>query len=518
METLDVLVVGAGPTGLVMASELLLHGAAVRLIEARRDRLDQSRAPGIQPRSLELFDRRGLARELISRGESVRRFVRYAPGHKPVEITLDMGARDTRFPAMLMVSQTETEDILERHLASLGGKIEREVTLTGLRQETDGVDATVRHADGNEELIRVRYLVGADGIRSTVRHLLEVPFAGESYPQSFLLADLAIDGPLEPGAFHMFVDPRGIAGFLPLQRPAPWRIIALEREAPPEEAPAPTLDDIRQVAAWTGLPLRFDDPVWISRFRVHLRMAAQFRRGRVFLAGDAAHVHSPAGGQGLNTGIGDAWNLGWKLALVAQGQAPDELLDSYEAERMPVARFVLRFTDRMFSVMVSSGPLPTLLRRAVTPSATSLLGRSRTLRHRVFRNTSQLGIEYRRSPIVAGTARRLRPRAGERLPDVKLPEGKGWLHELLDGPGHHLLVCQGPSDPERLTQLARRYQGLVTVVRPPEGTLGSGLVLVRPDGYVAFRGTDDLAALEGYLARRLRPAGDADMNSATHGR
>lgn len=506
METIDVLVVGAGPTGLVAASELLLHGASARLVETRRDRLDQSRAPGIQPRSLELFDRRGLARELTRRGEQVQRGLRYTPGHKAVVMTLDVGVRDTRFPALTMVSQTETEDVLEHHLGSLGGKIEREVTLTGFQQDTDGVTATLRHAGGREEQVRARYLIGADGIRSTVRRLLGVPFEGESYTQSFLVADLAITGPLASDAFHMFFDPGGIAGFLPLRRPAPWRLIALERQAPPEDAPEPTLDDLRKVIPWTGLPLQFHDPVWISRFRIHLRMAARFRQGRVFLAGDAAHVHSPAGAQGMNTGLQDAWNLGWKLALVARDEAPEELLDSYEAERMPVARFVLRFTDRLFSVMVSSRPLPTVMRRVVFPSASSLIGRSRLLRHQVFRNISQLEIEYRRSPIVAGTSRRLRPRAGERLPDIDLPAGEGRLHERLDGPGHHLLVCQPPSDPERLSRLSHRYRGLVAAHRLPDGTLGGGLVLVRPDGYIAFRGTGDVAALERYLTRWLRPA------------
>jgi 2-polyprenyl-6-methoxyphenol hydroxylase-like FAD-dependent oxidoreductase len=500
VETIDALVVGAGPTGLIAASELLLHGASARLVETRRDRLDQSRAVAIQPRSLELLDRRGLARELIGRGEQVQRGLRYIPGHKAAVMTFDVGDRNTRFPAMALVSQTETEEVLERYLGSLGGKIEREVTLTGIEQDSGGVTATLSHVDGQEEQVRARYLVGADGIRSTVRRLVGVPYEGESYTQSFLVADLTVDGPLPSDAFHMFFHTDGIAGFLPMRRPAPWRLIALERHAPPENAPEPTPDDLRKVIPWTGLPLRFHDPVWISRFRIHLRMATRFRQGRVFLAGDAAHVHSPAGGQGMNTGLQDAWNLGWKVALVARGEAPEELLDSYEAERMPVARFVLRFTDRLFSFMISSRPLATIMRRVIFPSTSSLLGRSRMLRKRVFGNLSQLKIEYRDSPIVAGAAK-LRPRAGERLPDIELPTGEGRLHERLDGPGHHLLICQPPSDPEQLTRTTQCYRHLLTEHRLPDGTFGGGLALVRPDGYLAFRGTGDVAALESYLGR-----------------
>jgi 2-polyprenyl-6-methoxyphenol hydroxylase-like FAD-dependent oxidoreductase len=504
---LDVLVVGAGPTGLVLAAELRLHGAEVRLVEARRDRLDQSRAIAVQPRTLELFDRRGLAGELVSRGGAIDRVVRHARHFPPARIDLDTGARDTRFRGILFVAQNETEEILERHLEALGGGVERETTLTALHQDGDHITATLRHAHGDEEEVRTRYLVGADGAGSTVRHMLGIPFRGRSYQQSFVLADLSIDGPLARRALNVFLSPTGAGAvfFMPLRRPAPWRVFTVELHAVPEDAPPPTLADVqRTVAAFTELPLRLHDPVWINRFRIHLRMAARFRAGRVFLAGDAAHVHSPAGGQGMNTGIGDAWNLAWKLALVARGRAREDLLASYEAERVPAARFVLANTDRAFSAFVSPNPLIRILGRWLIPIATAVTGRLPGLSRRAALTFSQLGIAYPDSPAIAGTADAPGPRPGQRLPDAELPDG-GWLHERLTGPGHHLVVC-GPVDDDRLARLAREQRDLVTIHRLPAGTLGGGLILVRPDFHVAFRGGADLAPLEAYLARWLRPA------------
>ena len=216
------------------------------------------------------------------------------------------------------------------------------------------VACTLRHQDGSIEHLRARYLAGCDGPRSSVRRLAGIPFEGGSYPQTFALGDLEVDGNLERGAAHAFVGARGML-FFPLGRPASWRMIGMRPAVPGaaehEEPPEPSLADMQTlVDAFTGGELRLRDPVWLTYFRLHHRQAVHYRAGRLFVAGDAAHVHSPAGAQGMNTGIQDAWNLGWKLALVDRGLADEALLDSYEAERWPIGRFVLRFTDRATTI------------------------------------------------------------------------------------------------------------------------------------------------------------------------
>ncbi|WP_157252743.1 FAD-dependent monooxygenase [Nonomuraea typhae] len=479
MATIDVLVIGAGPTGLVLAADLRRHGASVRLIDARADRLDLSKAPGVQARTLELLDRRGLARELISRGAPTDSARLHVSKRRTTRFPLEIGARDTRFPYLLMVSQTETEDILEQ---ALDIPVERQTRLISFTQDADGVTALLRRADGTEEEVRARYLVGSDGVRSTVREQLGIAFEGETYPRSFLLGDVHIDG-LDHDSLHIYPSRQGFALLIPLQRPAPWRLIAVEPGVPRENAPEPTEADLHDaLLGLSGGTLSLRDPVWISRFPVHCRMAARFRDGRVFLAGDAAHVHSPAGAQGMNTGMQDAWNLGWKLALVATGRAPAELLDSYEAERMPVAAYVLKFTDRIFSIQASRHWLISGLRRLLIGPFARLISLARPLRQRAFRRISQLGIEYPDSPAIT-------PGAGQRLADLELPDGN-WLHELLQGPGYHLLTPE-PSN------LGRSFL-TVHQVPVPEA------LLVRPDGYIAHRGQ---AGLEAYLHRWLQPEG-----------
>jgi hypothetical protein len=320
--------------------------------------------------------------------------------------------------------------------------------------------------------------------------------------------------------------------FFPLGRPATWRMAGMRPTVPSaneheQEALEPSLADLQAIAvAFTGGSLRLRDPVWLTYFRLHHRHATRYRAGRVFLAGDAAHVHSPAGAQGMNTGIQDAWNLGWKLALVSKGVADEALLDSYEAERRPVGRLVLRFTDRATRIATSPSPLLRLLRTQVVPRLAPLALRSKRGRSLVYRTLSQLAIRYRHSPAVeeGQPAPRRGPKACERLPDARIArDGQtSWLQEALATPTVHLLLCGSPLDWDgnQVAALQDRYAGLVSIHRlarePAPGVLhdvdGQAFArlgveraahfLVRPDGYVAYRsGGPDLNGLERYLAR-----------------
>jgi 2-polyprenyl-6-methoxyphenol hydroxylase-like FAD-dependent oxidoreductase len=531
----DVLIVGAGPTGLTLAAQLQQFGTSTRIVDRQHDRVHESRALAMQPRTLEVLRAFGIAGTLVERGNDAVQ-VRMHFGERTVGIRLfDIGLEDTAFPFLLFISQAETEAILSEQLAAQGLPVERGVELVNFSAGSEAVACTLRGADGGTEQVRCRYLVGCDGAHSTVREGAGIAFEGGTYPQTFVLADLELDGELERGAAHAFLGDEGILLFFPLGTPASWRIIGMRPgtrhacERAPQTEPL-SLEELQRICdRFTGGTLRLHDPVWLTYFRLHHRQAVRYRTGRVFVAGDAAHVHSPAGAQGMNTGIQDAWNLGWKLALVARGVADPALLDAYESERLPVGRFVLRFTDRASSVATTDSAFVRLMRTQVVPRLLPLLLRIRKGRAFGFRTLSQLGISYRDSPAVQESpgAPRAGPRAGDRLPDARIVrDGRpSWLHEALTAPAFHLLLC-GPATgwpDERVAAIRQRHAALLAVHRltgaqatpgtllDPSGELLARLgaepaaqYLVRPDGHIGYRsgGTDMLGA-ERYLARWL---------------
>src|SRR5215208_3446744 len=370
---LEALIVGAGPTGLTLAAGLARFGVQFRLVDRAMDRAHESRALGVQARSLEVLQTLGLGEVLVRRGNASARLLLDLGQRRTAEARLgDFGVADTRFPFILFVSQAETEGVLADHLASVGVVVERGVELLDATPEPDCVRCLLRQPDGKEEQVRVRYLLGCDGAHSTVRKRAGIPFQGDAYLQDFVLGHVEVDGPLERNTLHSFAVGRGVAMFFPLGSPTTWRVIgAAGNEAGRRTTSDLSLGELQQlVDGATGGGLILRDPAWLSHFRLHHRQAAHYRTGRIFLAGDAAHIHSPVGAQGMNTGIQDAWNLAWKLALVVQGKAVDALLDSYEAERWPVGRRLLRYTDRLFSTftsVISGRPLATWARRAVVP-------------------------------------------------------------------------------------------------------------------------------------------------------
>lgn len=332
----DVLVVGAGPTGLSLAAELVAHGVTPRLIDRGHDRVHESRALAIQPRTLETLDRLGVTADLVAAGNPAVRLQLHA-GHRALTVPLfDLGLDDTAYPYLLFLSQAETERVLERHLTANGVQVGRDTELVDLSPGDALVTATLHHRDGAAETVTARYVVGCDGAHSTVRRQAGIPFRGSAYPQTFVLADCEVDG-VEPGAAHAFLSGQGLLFFFPLGQPASWRLLAMRPASDPTPPDAAvSLAEVQAIAdAYTGSRVRLRDPVWMTNFRLHNRGATHYRAGRVFLAGDAAHIHSPAGAQGMNTGIQDAANLGWKLAHTLRGLVDPAALDTYEAERSP---------------------------------------------------------------------------------------------------------------------------------------------------------------------------------------
>ncbi|MEU0245636.1 FAD-dependent monooxygenase [Streptomyces sp. NPDC006235] len=491
---LDVLVVGAGPTGLALATQLRAYDTPFRIVDRSLDRARESRAPAIQPRTLEMLAGFGVTDELVDRGNAAVRLHLHLPGrvlHLPV---FDVGCDDTPYPFLLFLPQSETEAVLTAGLAARDVTVERGTELVSAEADGEFVTCRLRHGEDGEETVRARYVVGCDGAHSTVRDQAGIAFEGYAYPQTFLLADLEVDG-LEPGAAHTFMTASGLLFFFPLGTPATWRMIATHPPgARSDDVPLALLQQIAD--DWTTDRLTLRDPVWTTTFRIHNRGAAHYRKDPFFLAGDAAHIHSPAGGQGMNTGIQDALNLGWKLALVCRGAAPEGLLETYEAERAPVGHRVRRLTDRAFTVGTSSHPALRLARTHLAPLFAPLLLRVTGPRARLFRTVSELGIHYRRGPLsTTGPARPARgPRAGDRLPDV--PRG---LQQRTAGPGHHLLLTGAWPGMPPLHDLVGVHR--LGTESPWPGTTHA---LVRPDGYVGYvaRGTD-LTGLHTYLDRWL---------------
>jgi len=543
----DVLIVGAGPTGLTLACELLGRGVNCRIIDKAASPASTSRALGLQPRTLELFDAMGIVERVLATGGPVTNANLYA-GNRLL-LTLSAAGLcnlDTPYPRLWITPQASVERPLIERLLQLGGTVERSRELEGFRQTGSSVIATVRHGDSHEtEEIHAGWLIGCDGARSRVRKALGVTFEGGTYEERFLLADADVDWGRERDRTHTWFPPDGMFTVFPLPGTSQWRIFAVLED---EAVPPLSLELFqRLLGERTGdVETTLSNPTWMSDFTINRRMVDRYRVGRAFLAGDAAHVHSPFGAQGMNTGIQDAFNLAWKLALVVQGEASARLLDTYEEERLPVARRVLAQTDTNTRVLLSDNPFMRFLRERVLT-----LDRVQAY---AARRSSQLFINYRSSSLsrshggtriaksrgmaipwarASGTAGlkdlvRFRggPRAGDRAPDGPsiraASREKTSLFREFRGTGFSLLLFDGMARTEtgyaNLLEIARRVGEvpgnpvkthlIVGADSAPEGLApedsvlldgsrslhelygarAESLYLVRPDGYIGFRG------------------------------
>jgi 2-polyprenyl-6-methoxyphenol hydroxylase-like FAD-dependent oxidoreductase len=430
-----VLIVGAGPTGLAAAMSLARAQVPVRLIDKALQADPHSRAIGIQARTLELLEQHRLVERFLELGHRARTANLYSNGQRLTR--LDFDPLQTRYPYLLFLDQSVTERLLTEHLATFGVQVERGVELTMFAQGSAGINATLQRADGRIETLHPSYMIAADGAHSAIRHRLGMSFAGKTFEQTFLLADVEADTGWSDDEFHIFASGAGLAALFPMGK-GRHRLIADHPAMParePAEAassgdpaplasiPAPTLDECRLIAkSRIHHPVELSSLSWSGYFHLNSRMVEQLRAQRVFLAGDSAHVHSPAGAQGMNTGIQEAFNLGWKIARVLKGDAPDRLLDTYHLERHPIERDVLRQTSFVTHMAEADhGPLK-LLRERVMPVLAAL----GPLRDAARLTVSELSIQYRRSPLTLERILDGGPRAGERAPDA--------LVHVVDGP------------------------------------------------------------------------------------
>jgi 2-polyprenyl-6-methoxyphenol hydroxylase-like FAD-dependent oxidoreductase len=483
----DVLVVGAGPVGLTMAAELARYGVTVRIVDMAASRTDKSKALVLWPRSLELMDRMGCAASFIEAGFKATAANIIAGDRRLAHVRLDQV--ETPYPYALMLPQSDTERLMEQHLSSYRVQVEREVELIAFTPGADKVAATLRHANGQQETIEAAWMVGCDGAHSAVRHGLNMDFEGETLSSNWILADLHLSGvPSPPDELDIIFHADGVLVLFPIT-PGRYRVIA-DIDGP--NRADPTLEQVQALLDRRGPGgIVASDPIWLAGFGINERKVADYRAGRVFLAGDAAHIHSPAGGQGMNTGMQDAINLAWKLALVLRGLAAAEpLLGSYSTERSAVGREVLANAGRLTAVATLKGEMLQALRNRV---ASLVLGLA-PVRRAMNKTLAELSIGYPDSPLTEYRHHRKGPAAGERAPVMASPVGAG------DTPRFALFAA---ADTEAAALLTRYSRLLEPTTRPPfaEG----GIWLVRPDGYVATSATH-WAEIGAYLDRVISAA------------
>jgi 2-polyprenyl-6-methoxyphenol hydroxylase-like FAD-dependent oxidoreductase len=504
----EVLIIGAGPTGLVLALWLTLLGVRIRIVDKTAEPGTTSRALAVQARTLEFYRQIGLAHTVVERGHKTMAANVWIAGKRAARAVLgEMGLGLSPFPYTLIFPQDEHERLLVERLAEAGVQVERQTELLGFEDAAGYVRARLQRADGVQEACEATYIAGCDGAHSTVREALGIGFAGGVYAHLFYVADVQANGPTINGELHVGLDPVDFLAVFPLKAEGRARLVGTVRSEAEHQHENLSWNDVSErVIEWMRIDVERVN--WFSTYRVHHRVAAHFRMGRAFLLGDAAHIHSPVGGQGMNTGIGDAVNLAWKLASVLQGRADASLLDSYEPERIAFARRLVATTDRAFTGVTSSGAIARLIRLHIVPLLFKPLLSLAMVRRLMFRTVSQTSVNYRGSSLSQGYAGKVH--GGDRLPWVKL-ERSGtdnftpltsldWqVHVYGDAPSGIQTVCED-----------RKLPLHVFSWHPEMGRMGlrrNSVYLLRPDGYVAVADSAGSApAIVAYLdARKVNP-------------
>jgi 2-polyprenyl-6-methoxyphenol hydroxylase-like FAD-dependent oxidoreductase len=506
----DVLIVGAGPTGLVLALWLTRMGVRVRIVDKTNEPGTTSRALAVQARTLELYQQIGLAAAVVQRGRKFAAVNLWVSGKKKARAAFgDFGTDLTPFPYALIFPQDEHELLLIERLNKLGVEVERRTEMVGFEDTPGLVYARLQRPEDDQEICAPSFIAGCDGAHSTVRQTLEIGFQGGQYDHLFYVADVEASGATMNGEIHAGLDTTDFLLVFPLKEEGRARLVGTVREEAAHQHENLSWNDVSQrVIEWMRMDVHRVN--WFSVYRVHHRVADHFRNGRAFLLGDAAHIHSPVGGQGMNTGIGDAVNLAWKLAAVVQRRADAALLDSYEPERIAFARRLVATTDQAFTGATSRGAIARLVRLRIAPLLLPFLFKLATVRRFMFRTISQTTVTYRGSSLSEGRAGKIH--GGDRLPWVKTDLNADAADNFkpltsLDWQVH----VYGDAAPELRTSCEARKLPLHVFPWNSEmdrvGLERQATYLVRPDGYVAMADPEGTAkAITSYLdARQLAP-------------
>ena len=515
----DVLIVGAGPTGLMLANQLGRRGVRALIIDRHAGPAVQTRALGVQARTLEIYSHLGISERAIELGKRGTGANIWAQGRRRARVPLgEAGQSVSPYPFILILGQDDNERIMGDKLRDWDMAVQWSTELVGFAQEPDHVMVTLKQPDGSTRKITAAWVAGCDGARSSVRELSGIGFPGAPYEHVFFVADTEVTGAMVPDELNVYLWKEGFHLFFPMRGKDHWRVVGI---MPPElrGKDGVTFDDVLpSVTREAGAKVSFKACSWFSTYRIHHRSAARFRDRRCFLLGDAAHIHSPVGAQGMNTGLQDAYNLAWKLDLVVKGHADVALLDAYEEERVPVARRLLDTTDRAFMLVVSDSWFAGMLRtRILSRIFAFAIGRKR-IQRLAFRTISQTGIHYRKSTLsktLAGVPEAA-PRAGDRFPWLRLafqPNGpvEDGFQKLGDTHFNLILIGQ-PAPADAMPGLGE----LLRVHVIPDGSVNDkelarvhiprpSFYLLRPDGHVGLAGIRwDAGAASHYVAEQLR--------------
>jgi 2-polyprenyl-6-methoxyphenol hydroxylase-like FAD-dependent oxidoreductase len=509
-DVLDVLIIGAGPTGLVLALWLTRLGVRVRIVDQTAEPGTTSRALAVQARTLEFYRQIGLADAVVERGWKTIAVNLWVAGKKTAQAIFgNIGTDISPYPYALTFPQDEHERLLIDRLAEAGVHVERRTELLRFEDTAGRVLAHLKRPDGTEERCEAAYIAGCDGAHSKVREGLEIGFPGGTYSHTFYVADVEADGATMNGELHVALDRSDFLAMFPLDGSGRARLVGTVNEETAHQQKDLSWNEVgKQVLEWIRIDIKRVN--WFSTYRVHHRVADGFARGRAFLLGDAAHIHSPVGGQGMNTGIGDAVNLAWKLAAVLHARANASLLDSYEPERIAFARRLVATTDKAFTVVTSSGAIARLLRLRVVPFLIPAFFSFRSVRRYLYRTVSQTRVNYRGSTLSEGRAGAVQ--GGDRLPWV--PTASDGLVNDNFAPLSSLnwqVHAYGDASPEIKAVCDGRKLSLHIFPWRSEmartGLRRNAVYLVRPDGYVALADPEGRAsALTSYFAtRKLTP-------------
>ena len=499
----DVLIIGAGPSGLALASQLIRYGVDFVIVDKKDGTTPYSKAIGVQARTLELYEQMGLAEPLIALGAKTTSVRLIEDGQERAEVPLTkLGTGMSAYPYLLIVEQGKHEKLVYEHIKSNGRNVRWQTELSEFSQDEQGITATITSANGEKQQVHAKYLVACDGAKSPVRKRLGIKFEGSTFERLFYVADVQIKWEFPHDMLVSCLAKDRSTAFFPMPGEDRYRIVGLfpdgtdkaEGQVPYEEIEQQCLED-------TKLDMDIYKVNWFSTYKVHSRRVDRFSEGRCFLVGDAAHIHSPAGGQGMNTGIQDGYNLAWKLATVLRGEADQKLLDTYNEERLVVASRLLETTDRMFDLLMGDSKVMGFLRTEVFPYVANFVMGLDSVNKFVFPLISQIGISYRYSSLSVSSDGDGEVKAGDRMPYF-LIDGQN-VHHNLHAPQFHLVNFVDENGGARLNaEVEREYAGLIAcrdlplTPRATEifGTDKPFSILLRPDNYISFITAENTAA------------------------
>lgn len=516
----DVIIIGAGPTGLSLACQLVRYGIDFVIIEKNKSITHLSKALAVHARTLEIYEQLGLAKQAVFEGAIAEKLRLIVGGKVRDGIDLSKSGNNlSPYPYMLVLEQSKNEQLLYNYLQSHQKEVLWNTALESFSQDDTGVKAVVKTGDNQPQLIEAKYLVGCDGARSQVRRSLGLSFTGSTLEEVFYVADVEVDCSLENDSLYACLAKDSFVAFFPMEGEKCWRIIgnlpqkASQVKASPGEIEVDYEEMEQKIRAETQLALDIIKVNWFSSYLVHSRRVEQFSQGRCFLAGDAAHIHTPAGGQGMNTGIQDAYNLAWKLALVIKGDARESLLDSYSQERLENAKNLLETTDKVFELGAGSDFLVSFIRTVIIPPLAKHIFKLGIVQKSAFSRFSQIGINYPDSVLSDGPDdSKFKVKAGDRMPYFMVDSKS--VYDKLHQPLFHLITfSDGRNQQQDLTEkIEHEYNHLVDYHRFPLyphiaeifGANESFTVLLRPDNYIGFISQNiSLDELENYFANAV---------------